>query len=89
MNFKTSIPEGPGDGTPQAGTHQLAGKSSQPDAVLRTGLQPESESVRQAKFVDGAARKQIDSQMTGAYDKNINSDPKKRYEGDKRDFLKK
>lgn len=70
--MKTTIPEGPGDGTPQAGTNQPSRKSSAPDAVLRTGLQPKSEVVTEAQEVKGAARKQIDSQVNG------NSDPHKR-----------
>jgi hypothetical protein len=74
---KTSIPVYPEDGTPQAGTNQPAGKSSQPDAVLRTGLQPKSEAVQDCKCVDGAARKAIDTQVNGS-DGNANGNPKKR-----------
>jgi hypothetical protein len=46
-----------------SGATQPAGKSSAPDAVLRKGLQPKSESVRDAVEVSGAARHACDVQL--------------------------
>lgn len=79
MNFKTSIPAGPGESTPDAGTKQPAGKSSEPGAVLRKGLLPKSESVREAVEVTGAARRAIDTQVRGDGGSNSpNGDPHRR-----------
>ena len=81
MNYKTTIPDGPGDGTPQAGSSQPAGKSSECDAVLLghdPGIRP-SEAVKEATEVKGAARKCIDIQVQGDGGSNSpNGNPKRR-----------
>jgi hypothetical protein len=63
--MKTSIPVGPGKSTPEGGTTQPAGKSSECDAVLRKGKLPKAEKVTEAQEVKGAARKAIDIQVMG------------------------
>lgn len=59
-------------GGPSAGTTMPAGKSSEPDAVLRKGLQPKSETVRQAEYNVGAHEKSVKLQV------GQDGDPKKR-----------
>jgi len=77
--MKTTIPEGPGKGTPNAGARRVTGKSIAPEATLRTGLQPKSQAVKQAEEVKGAARKAIDIQVQGDGGSNSpNGNPKKR-----------
>jgi hypothetical protein len=76
---KTTIPASPGPSTPQAGTRQVAGKSNECDAVLRTGKQPKPVAVKTAQEVKGAARKAIDTQVKGDGGSNSpNGNPKKR-----------
>ena len=77
--MKTTIPAGPGDATPDAGARQMAGKSNEPDATLRKGLQPKGEATKTAEEVKGAARKAIDIQVDGdGGPDNPNGNPKKR-----------
>lgn len=64
---RTSIPVAPPDGTPNAGTRQPAGKSSQCDAVLYgndPGTRPVS-AVRDAQEDVGAAKRAISVQVQG------------------------
>lgn len=48
---------------PSSGATEAAGKSNEPDAVLRTGKLPASEAVRQAKFESGITVKCVDNQV--------------------------
>lgn len=63
--MKTTIPEGPGKSTPEEGARTVAGKSNEPDAVLRKGKLPKAEKITEAQEVKGAARKSIDIQVNG------------------------
>lgn len=78
--IKTTIPPLPEDGTPQAGTRQMAGKSNRCDAVLYgndPGTRPVT-AVKQAEEVKGAARKAIDIQVSGDDTNSPNGNPKRR-----------
>ena len=70
--MKTTIPEGPGKSTPNAGARRVTGKSIAPDAILRKGMQPKGQATKQAEEVKGAALKAIRQQV------GQNGNPKKR-----------
>jgi hypothetical protein len=70
--MKTTIPEGPGKSTPDAGARRVQGKSIAPEATLRKGFLPKGEATKEAQEVKGAAGKAI-RQQVGA-----NGNPKKR-----------
>lgn len=57
---------------PNAGARYCAGKSCEPDAVLRKGLQPKPESVRTAVADAGAHARAVQKQV------GSNGNPKKR-----------
>ena len=77
--MKTTIPQAPPDGTPNAGARKMAGKSSMPDANVSESLHPTVESVTEAKEEKGIARKCIDIQVQGDGGSNSpNGNPKKR-----------
>ena len=68
------------DAKPEAGTRQPKGKSSECDAVLRTGLQPKPEKVRELSFEDpnkGTAHRAAQNQIEGE-DGVENGNPKRR-----------
>jgi hypothetical protein len=75
-NFPAKSPEG--QGGPQEGARQMAGKSSMPTAALRTGLQPKPEAVREAKCDEGAARRCINQQLERDATKGTSSSGKER-----------
>lgn len=58
---------------PSSGGTVPAGKSNAPDSVLRKGLQPKSEAVRDAKDDGGEAHKRCVTQQVGG-----DGNPKKR-----------
>ena len=63
------------DAKPEAGTRQPKGKSSECDAVLRTGLQPKPEAVTTIDLtVNKGAHERCVNQQTGDGDSN----PKKK-----------
>lgn len=53
----------PGEGGPDMGAQMSAGKSNMEDAVLRTGMQPKSEAVRNATEDTGSAKRARDKQV--------------------------
>ena len=61
---------------PSSGARLAPGKSCEPDAVLRKGLQPKAEAVRTAKEDVGAHKRAVDKQQMT--DGIINGNPKKR-----------
>ena len=80
MKFKTTLPEGPGDGTPQMGARKVSGKTNECDATLLghdSGPRPAS-AVREAEEVKGAARRAIDKQLRSDEVDGTTSSPKKR-----------
>lgn len=80
MKFKTTIPELPEDGTPNAGARKMAGKTNACDAVLLghdPGTRPAS-AVKVAPEEVGAARRAIDKQLRSDEIDGTTSSPKKR-----------
>ena len=63
MKFKTTIPDGPGKSTPDAGARRVQGKSVAPEATLRKGMLPSPESTKDAQEVKGAAGMAIRQQV--------------------------
>jgi hypothetical protein len=62
MRFKNSIPEEIMSQEGDAGARQPKGKSNMQYAVLRTGLQPKPETVKNAAEVPGLVRRCVDQQ---------------------------
>ena len=71
MKIKNTIPEQEPSREANAGARAVMGKSNEPDAVLRTGLQPNPETTRLAEEVPGKALECIQQQV------GINGNPKK------------
>ncbi len=78
MKFKTSIPEEPPDGTPQAGARTVTGKTSMPESVMTDAPKCKAEKVKEAQEVKGAARRAIDKQLRSDEVDGTTSSPKKR-----------
>jgi hypothetical protein len=79
VKFKTTIPAAPPEANPRAGARKVAGKTNGPEAVMTDAPSCKAAPVKEAKYVDGAAKKAIWSQVTGDGGSNSpNGDPKRR-----------